>query len=68
MEGESYVGAPSDETGTQDFILISGPVQPLGTLPLFRDAMVLSVNYTPLAFFAKLLATATAKPLLASAK
>ncbi|TAK90493.1 MAG: hypothetical protein EPO06_07685 [Burkholderiaceae bacterium] len=47
----------SDEADTQDFLLVSMPTMSLGTLKLFRDAIVLSLGVSPLLFVAKMLLT-----------
>ncbi len=49
--------AESDEPTTQDFVMISIPTMPLGTVKLFRDATYLSFVWSPLAFVAKMLLT-----------
>ncbi len=49
--------AESDESNAQDFLLVSIPTMPLGTLKLFRDAIVLSIGISPLVFIAKMLLT-----------
>jgi hypothetical protein len=49
--------AESDEPTTQDFVMISIPTIPLGTVKLFRDATYLSFVWSPLAFVAKMLLT-----------
>jgi hypothetical protein len=50
----------SDEPRTQDFVVLSHPSMPLGTLKLFRDAIYYSLKYSPLVFAAKLLLTGKA--------
>jgi hypothetical protein len=47
--------AESDEPRTQDFVLLSLPNMPLGTVKLFHDAIYLSTEYSILLFAAKLL-------------
>ena len=47
----------SDEPATQDFVLLSMSHMPLGTVRLFRDAIVLSTRWSPLLFVAKMLLT-----------
>jgi hypothetical protein len=49
--------AESDEPRSQDFVLLSHPRMPLGTVRLFHDAIVLSTRYSPLVFLAKMLLT-----------
>lgn len=46
----------SDEPGSQDFILLSNPTMPLGTLRLFYEGITLAAT-SPLLFFGKMLAT-----------
>jgi hypothetical protein len=55
--------AESDEPRTQDFVLLSSPTMPLGTLRLFHDAICLSLEWSPLAFAAKMLFTGQARVL-----
>lgn len=47
----------SDEATTQDFLLVSGPTMPLGTVKLFKTAVALINQYTPLLFAALLIFT-----------
>jgi hypothetical protein len=47
----------SDEPRTQDFVLLSHPRMPLGTVRLFHDAIVLSNRFSPLVFLAKMVLT-----------
>jgi len=47
----------SDEPQTQDFLLLSHPSMPLGTVRLFHDAIVYAARYSPLVFAAKMLLT-----------
>lgn len=47
----------SDEQTTQDFILMSTPVMPLGTVKLFHDAIYLVTERSALLFAAKMLFT-----------
>ncbi len=47
----------SDEPRNQDFVLLSNPSMPLGTVRLFHDAIVLSSRYSPLLFVGKMLLT-----------
>jgi hypothetical protein len=49
--------AQSDEPRTQDFVLLSHPSMPLGTVRLFHDAIVYSTEWSPLLFAAKLFVT-----------
>jgi catalase len=48
----------------QDFVLLSMNPMPLGTVSLFRDAIVLSIGYSPAAFLAKMLVTGNARKLV----
>jgi hypothetical protein len=52
--------ADSDEPGSQDFVLLSHPSMPLGTVRLFHDAIYLSTRFHRLAFAAKMLLTGQA--------
>jgi hypothetical protein len=47
----------SDEPATQDFLLISAPTMPLGTVRLFRAAVAMINQYSPILFGALLLLT-----------
>ncbi len=47
----------SDEEQSQDFVVLSTPNMPLGTLRLFHDAIVYSIRYSPLLFAAKMFLT-----------
>jgi hypothetical protein len=47
----------SDEPTTQDFVLMSIPTMPLGTVKLFHDVIYLSTEWSPLLFVAKMLLT-----------
>ncbi len=38
----------SDELNTQDFLLMSNPTMPLGTVKLFRDAVYYAIKWNPL--------------------
>jgi hypothetical protein len=60
----------SDEPNSQDFVVLSHPSMPLGTVRLFHDAIVLSAQFTPLAFAAKMWLTGQTRVLseLAAAK
>ena len=47
-------GKRKDETSLgQDFVLLSTPVMPLGTIALFRDAVYYTIESSPLLFAAK---------------
>jgi hypothetical protein len=52
----------SDEELTQDFVLLSTPAMPLGTVRLFHDAIVYS-RYSPLLFAAKMFVTGRSRVL-----
>lgn len=58
-KGEKSGAAPS-----QDFVLLSSPVMPLGTVALFRDAVFYAVELSPLLLAAKLALTGSAGVLL----
>ena len=47
----------SDEPSTQDFVLLSHPKMPLGTVRLFHDAIYYSTRFSPLLFAAKMVIT-----------
>jgi hypothetical protein len=47
----------SDDPSVQDFVLISNPTMPLGTVKLFHDAIFLSAKLTPLFFASKMFLT-----------
>lgn len=53
----SVEGARFDsmETASQDFVLMSNPTMPLGTVELFHDAVYYSVKYNKLVLLAKML-------------
>jgi hypothetical protein len=53
----------SDEPNTQDFLLLSHPSMPLGTVRLFHDAIVYSARYSPLVFVAKMMLTGRSRVL-----
>lgn len=55
----------SDEPGNQDFLMISNPTMPLGTVRLFRVAVALINQYSPLALAALLVATRRSRVLKA---
>src|SRR5436190_3104747 len=58
VTGEKVI--ESDEPSSQDFLLVSTPTMPLGTLKLFHDAICLSLEWSPLVFLAKLILTGKA--------
>ncbi len=53
----------SDEPHSQDFVLLSHPSMPLGTVRLFHDAIVYSARYSPLVFAAKMMLTGRSRVL-----
>jgi hypothetical protein len=55
VDGEKL--ADSDEPRTQDFVLLSIPAMPLGTVKLFHDAIYLSAKWSMGVFAAKMLLT-----------
>ncbi len=52
VEGERFT---QDEQQTQDFLLMSHPTMPLGTVKLFRDAVYYAIKWNPLVLVGKLL-------------
>jgi hypothetical protein len=50
-------GTAADKALGQDFILLSAPVMPLGTVALFRDAVHYAIESSPLLLAGKLLLT-----------
>jgi len=54
----------SDEPRSQDFVLLSIPTMPLGTVRLFHDAIYLGTEWSRLAFVAKMLATGRVRLLM----
>jgi hypothetical protein len=62
--------AESDEPKTQDFVLLSTPNMPLGTVRLFHDAIVYPAELSALVFVAKMVLTGKGSVLkeLAAAK
>ncbi len=54
VEGERF---DKSEEQSQDFLLMSYPTMPLGTVKLFRDAVYYSIKYHPLVLVLKLLFT-----------
>lgn len=57
-------GKGAGESFGQDFILLSSPVMPLGTIALFRDAIYYAIESSPLLLAAKLAVTGQAGVLL----
>ncbi len=53
VKGERFL-PQNEEKETQDFILISYPTMPLGTVELFHDAVYYSIKWSPLAFVTRL--------------
>lgn len=53
VKGERFL-AHNEEKETQDFVLISYPTMPLGTVELFHDAVYYSIEWSPLIFAARL--------------
>lgn len=53
VKGERFQ-TQNEEKETQDFILISHPTMPLGTVKLFHDAVYYSIKWSPLVFFSRL--------------
>lgn len=54
VEGERFT---TDEKHSQDFLLMTNPTMPLGTVKLFRDAVYYSIKVNPLILVLKLLFT-----------
>ncbi|SFS62902.1 catalase family protein [Marininema halotolerans] len=52
IDGEKY---QSDESTTQDFVLLSTPTIPFGTVKLFRDAIYYTLKYSPLLFLLRMI-------------
>src|SRR5207247_1477621 len=55
----------SDEPLSQDFLLVSMPTMPLGTVKLFHDAIYYSIERSALFFVAKMLLTGRSRVLKA---
>jgi hypothetical protein len=53
VKGERFQ-TQNGEKGTQDFVLLSYPIMPLGTVKLFHDAVYYSIKWSPLVFVARL--------------
>ncbi len=53
VKGERFQ-TQNEEKETQDFVLISYPTMPLGTVKLFHDAVYYSIKWSPLVFFSRL--------------
>lgn len=56
VKGERFQ-TQNNEKETQDFVLLSYPSMPLGTVKLFHDAVYYSIKYSPLVFLARLVVT-----------
>ncbi len=54
VEGERF---DNTEKSSQDFLLMTHPTMPLGTVQLFRDAVYYSIKYNPLVLILKFLFT-----------
>lgn len=64
IEGERFT---QNEQQTQDFVLLSNPTMPLGTVQLFRDAVYYSIKWNPIVLGLKFLFSGNASALLALA-
>ena len=53
VKGERFL-AQNEEKETQDFLLLSNPTMPLGTVELFHDAVYYSIEWSPLIFASRL--------------
>ena len=53
VKGERFE-TQNNEKETQDFVLLSYPSMPLGTVKLFHDAVYYSIKFSPLVFLARL--------------
>ena len=53
VKGERFE-VQNEEKETQDFILMSYPIMPLGTVKLFHDAVYYSIKWSPLVFLSRL--------------
>jgi hypothetical protein len=53
VKGERF-HTQNREKETQDFVLLSYPSMPLGTVKLFHDAVYYSIKFSPLVFLARL--------------
>jgi hypothetical protein len=51
----------SDEPSSQDFVMVSIPTMPLGTVRLFHDAIYYSIEWSPFLFAAKMVLTGQAR-------
>lgn len=53
IKGDRFL-TQNEEKETQDFILISYPIMPLGTVKLFHEAVYYSIKWSPLILFSRL--------------
>lgn len=53
VKGERFF-RQNEEKETQDFILMSYPIMPLGTVKLFHEAVYYSIKWSPLVFLSRL--------------
>jgi hypothetical protein len=63
MEAEGRKFDKAQETQTHDFIMISMPMMPIGTLKAFHEAIHYSVKWSPLVFVLRLLFSGRVKVL-----
>lgn len=56
VKGERFL-TQNEEEESQDFILLSYPTMPLGTVELFHDAVYYSIEWSPLIFASRLVLT-----------
>ncbi|RPH41022.1 MAG: hypothetical protein EHM86_04710 [Desulfobulbaceae bacterium] len=54
VEGERFE-RQNEEKATQDLILMSYPIMPLGTVKLFHEAVYYSIKWSPLVFVSRLI-------------
>lgn len=55
VEGEKFL--PQGEVQTQDFLMVSYPTMPLGTVKMFHEAIYYSIEWSPLVFLLRMLVT-----------
>ncbi|MBL0387450.1 catalase family protein [Tumebacillus sp. ITR2] len=53
VEGEKFL--PQGEMQTQDFLMVSCPTMPLGTVKMFHEAIYYSIEWSPLVFLFRML-------------
>lgn len=53
VKGERFL-RQNEEKETQDFLLMSYPIMPLGTVKLFHEAVYYSIKWTPMVFVSRL--------------